>query len=123
MNRCLALLALAVLGGCYTAAQGAAYKWTLQAPSSVVHAPGSKLRFTVETKTLDGKPIGNVPYVWVVDWVGLHGAEHNGESSREESILVKGGPGTAHLYILASDPNGRLVEVARTRFEVAYPQP
>lgn len=124
MKAVLSLLGLAVIAGCSTpAAQAAAYKWKLNAPSTVVIAPQSKIHFTVETTTLDGKPIGDIPYVWVVDWVGLHGMQHNGESSHEEAILVKGGPGTAYLRILARDPNERLAEVAKASITVSYPQP
>ena len=123
MRFILPVLGLTLIGGCHVCAPAGDYTWTIQAPAAVAHAPHSKVRFTVETKTLDGQPAAGVPYIWVIDWVGIRGVQHNGESFREESILVKGGPGTAQLYALACAPNGHLVEVARVRLEVNWPQP
>ena len=103
--------------------QAAPYRWTVNAPDSVVHASHSRLHFTVETSTADGRSVDNVPYVWAVDWAGRHGVEHQGRSFQEEKILVKGEPGFAVLRILASDGGDRLVEVARATIRVTGPQP
>ena len=123
MRTFLSTLVLASLGACHVSAPAGNYTWSVQAPENAVHAPHSKLKFVVETKAADGKPVTGVPFVWVVDWVGLHGTEHNGDSFAEESILVKGGAGMAYLRILALDPNGRLIEVVSKTFNVSYPQP
>ena len=112
-----------LLSGCLVTGPAAPYQWTLRAPASVVHAPHSHLHFTVETTTTDGRAVDAVPYMWAVDWVGLHGVEHQGRSFREERILVKGESGTAVLRILASDGGDRIVEVARTEIQVTGPQP
>jgi hypothetical protein len=117
------ILSALLLAGCLVTGPAAPYRWTLRAPASVVHAPHSRLQFTVETATADGRPVDAVSYVWAVDWVGLRGVEHQGRSFREERILVKGEPGTAVLRILASDGGDRLVEVARAEVQITGSQP
>jgi hypothetical protein len=115
----LGLAAVAVMAGCKTpAAPAANYQWSVKAPSQVTLGSKSKLRFVVETRTPDGQVAAEVPYRWVVEWVGLHGSEHQGYSSREEEITVKGGPGKASLRILASQGEDRKVEVAHAQFDV-----
>lgn len=124
MARMLPRILPAVLfAGCLVSGPAEGFKWTVRAPSEVVHAPHSRLHFTVETSTSDGKAVQGVPYVWYVDWVGLRGVEHQGRSFLQESILVKGGPGTAVLRILAHDPYDRPVEVAQAPIRVIWPQP
>ncbi len=118
-----AILSALLLTGCLVTGPAAPYRWTLRAPASVVHAPHSRLHFTVETTTADGRAVDAVPYVWAVDWAGLRGAEHQGRSFREEHLLVKGELGVAALRILASDGGDRLVEVARAEILVRAPQP
>lgn len=118
-----ALLATMLLAGCLVAGPVAPYQWTLRAPASVVQAPHSKLHFTVETRTSDGSLVDDAPYVWIVDWVGIHGVEHQGRSFREERIHVKGEAGPAVLRILAHDGRDQLVEVARATILVTAPQP
>ena len=81
-------------------------------------APHRRLSFSVETTTPGGAIEQGVPYIWVVDWVGVQGVEHQGRSYREESIRVKGGAGTARLRILAIDRGERLVEVASIPVEI-----
>jgi len=117
------ILSTALLAGCLVTGPASGTTWTLRAPGSVVHAPHSRLRFTVETLASDGRPVDGVHYIWSVDWVGLHGAEHQGRSFREESILVKGEPGAAVLRIFAHDGGGGLVEVARSSVLVTRPEP
>ena len=117
------LLSAGLLAGCLVSGPAQGYTWTLKAPATALHAPHSRLHFTVETSPPDGRSIEAVPYVWTVDWVGLRGVEHNGHSFRDQSILVKGEPGTAVLRILACDPTDRLVEVARAQVQVTWPQP
>jgi hypothetical protein len=109
----VALGMLGLLAGCKTAAPAAGYQWSVKAPSQVTLGSGSKLRFVVETRTPEGNVVADVPYLWVVEWVGVHGAHHQGYSSREEDISVKGGPGKASLRILASHGDDKKVEVAR----------
>ena len=118
-----AILAALLLTGCHVTASAAPYRWSLRAPPSVVLGAHSRLHFTVETAAADGRAVEDVPYIWAVDWVGLHGVEHQGRSFREERILVKGEPGIAVLRILASDGGDRLVEVARTSIQVTQPLP
>ena len=117
-----ALLVL-LLAGCHVASSAEAYRWTLKPPAIVSAPPHRRLSFSVETTTPGGAIEEGVPYVWVVDWVGVHGAEHQGRSYREESIRVKGGAGTALLRILAVDRGERLVEVARATVEIPPAQP
>lgn len=118
MRPCILLLLASALSGCHVVAAGGDYRWTVKAPAKVENAPHSKLHFTVETTTAGGAAVDGVPYVWVVDWVGVHGVEHQGHSYREEAIRVKGESGVAWLRILSLDRYDRLVEVARTSFEV-----
>lgn len=118
-----AILSTLLLAGCLVTGPAAPYRWTLRVPASVVRAPHSHLRFTVETTTPDGRTVDAVPYVWAVDWVGLHGVEHQGRSFREEHLLVKGESGVAVLRILASDGGDRLVEVTRAEIQVTNAQP
>src|SRR5579862_886549 len=99
-----------MLAGCHVAAPAEGYRWILKAPAKVDDAPHSKLRFVVETSTFDGRTVEGVPYIWIVDWVGVHGVEHQGTSFREESIRVKGDAGVASLRILAVGRYDRLVE-------------
>ena len=112
-----ALLAL-LLAGCHVASSAEAYRWTLKPPPTVSAAPHRRLSFSVETTTPGGAIEQGVPYIWVVDWVGVQGVEHQGRSYREESIRVKGGAGTARLRILAIDRGERLVEVASIPVEI-----
>jgi len=109
-------LALTLVAGCLVAATTEEYRWTVKAPSKV--PMDGKLHFTAEARSMSGTPVMEVPFVWKVDWVGVHGIRHQGSSYNEERIQVKGGPGTAVLRILAFDPAHRLVEVARATFEV-----
>lgn len=117
------ILSAMLLAGCLVSGPAEGYRWTLRAPVEVVHLPHSRLRFKVETSTPDGRPVEGMPYIWYVDWVGVHGVEHQGRSFYEESILVKGGPGTAMLRILAHDRYDQLVEVARAAIQVSWPEP
>jgi len=114
----LGLAAVALTAGCKTAAPAANYQWSVKAPSQVTLGSKSKLKFVVETRTPDGQGVADIPYLWVVEWVGLHGMEHQGYSSREEDITVKGGPGKATVRVLASHGEDKMVEVARAEFEV-----
>ncbi|HLY73989.1 MAG TPA: hypothetical protein VKU80_07705 [Planctomycetota bacterium] len=123
MRLSLSVLLAMALAGCHVASSAEAVHWTVKAPSQVDDAAHSKLRFVVETTTPSGAVVEGVAYVWIVDWVGVHGVEHQGVSYREEAIRVKGGPGTAWLRILAVDRYDRLVEVARASFEVTLVQP
>jgi hypothetical protein len=113
----LGLAILVLVSGCKSAAKGVDYRWSVKAPAQVPLGSGSKLRFTVETRTADGQVVGEVPYRWVVEWVGVHGSQHQGYSMREEEISAKGGPGTAQIRILAYDQSNKVVEVARASFE------
>ena len=121
MRPCIAFLFAMGLSGCHVASYADGYRWTVKAPAKVEDAPHSKLHFVVETTSPSGAAAEGVEYVWFVDWVGVHGVEHQGSSYREESIRVKGGPGVAWLRILAVDRYGRLVEVAKASFEVNQP--
>jgi hypothetical protein len=114
----MVILLVTALSGCHVAATAGEYRWTVKAPAKVEDAPHSKLHFTVETTTPSGAAVDGVPYIYVIDWVGVHGVEHQGHSYREEAIRVKGGTGVAWLRILAVDRYERLVEVARSSFEV-----
>jgi hypothetical protein len=111
------LLSVASTAGCHVAATAEGYRWSVKAPATVMHQPHSRLTFTVEARATDGQLVAEVPFVWFVHWVGVNGVEHQGWSSREHSILVKGDSGTATLRILARGPYG-LVEVARHEFKV-----
>src|SRR5688572_17803508 len=104
-------LALALVAGCFVASEAGEYRWTVKAPSKV--ALDSKLHFTAEAVAPDGTPVADAPYVWRVDWVGVHGIRHQGRSFDEERIQVKGDPGRAVLRILAVDRYNHMVEVAR----------
>lgn len=114
------VLALTLVAGCYVAATTEEYRWSVKAPSKA--ALESKLHFTVEAHAPDGALAIDAPYVWRVDWVGVKGARHQGHSSEEERITVKGEPGTAVLRILAIDHAHHLVEVARATIEVTASQ-
>jgi hypothetical protein len=114
------VLALTLVAGCYVAATTEEYRWSVKAPTKV--SLEAKLHFTVEATTLNGTPIADVPYVWRVDWVGVKGIRHQGRSSGEERIVVKGEPGTAVLRILALDRSHHLVEVARATLDVTASQ-
>ena len=113
----LMLLTLAAATGCHVAATAEGYRWSVKAPSTVMLQPHTRLTFSIEARAADGQPVAEVPFIWFVQWVGVNGVEHQGWSSREHSILVKGDPGTATLRILASGRYG-LVEVARHEFKV-----
>lgn len=123
MKFCTALLGIGLLAGCHVAATAEDYTWTVKAPSTVTHAPHSRLYFSVETSGADGRHASGVPYIWTVDWVGVHGLSHNGISDRQEEILVKGSNGTALLRILAIDRQNQIREVARASIEVLAPTP
>lgn len=112
-----------LLTGCHVASTAEEYRWSLKSPPTVTAAPKSRLSFSVETTTPGGRAEEGVPYIWVVDWVGVHGVQHQGRSSREESIRVKGGAGTALIRILAFDREDRLLEVARAPVEIQLSQP
>jgi hypothetical protein len=114
----LGLAIVVVLAGCKSAAPAANYQWSVKAPSQVTLGSKSKLRFTVETRTPDGQVAAEVPYLWVVEWVGVHGSQHQGYSGREQDITVKGGPGKASVRILAAHGEDKHVEVARAEFDV-----
>jgi hypothetical protein len=118
MKTLLAITLLALGSGCKVAAEGEYYRWSVKAPSQVPLGSGSKLRFVVEARSPDGRPVVDVPYIWVVEWVGVHGIRHQGWTGREERIQVKGDPGRAYVRILAVGPNHETVEVARADFEV-----
>ena len=62
-----------------------------------------------------------VSFFYVIQWVGLQGWDHRGVSFAEQSIRVKGSPGTAYIRIYAYDKDDKLVEVAKQSFEVAVP--
>lgn len=121
----LTALTLLILpaGGCKVAATAEDYRWSLTAPSQVVDAPHSKLRFVVQAQTPDGRLAGEVPYMWVVDWVGVRGIRHQGWSGREEHLQVKGDPGTAVLRILVFNHAHDIVEVAQASFQVTAGEP
>jgi hypothetical protein len=123
MRPCLSVLIALALSGCHMASSAEGVRWTVKAPSKVDNAPHSKLRFVVETTTPSGAAVEGVAYIWIVDWVGVHGVEHQGYSFREEELRVKGGPGVASLRILAVDHYDRLVEVAKASVEVNVVQP
>ncbi len=119
----LGLAAVALMAGCKTAAPAANYQWSVKAPSQVALGSKSRLKFVVETRTPNGQGVADVPYRWVVEWVGVHGVEHQGYSAREEDITVKGGPGKASVRILASQGGDKKVEVARAEFDVIQETP
>jgi len=122
-NLCL-MICGPILAGCLVTARAEEYQWTVKGPSKVVLTPHGRLHFMVETTTADGRPAVDVPFVWVVDWVGVAGAEHQGRSYREHHILAKGAPGTAILRILATRGGYEgLVEVARSSFQVEWGEP
>ena len=123
MKTLLGLTAFVLLAGCKVAATSEEYRWSVKAPSQVSLGAHSKIRFAVETSSLDGRQVAEVPYMWIVDWVGVRGIRHQGWSLREESIQVKGGPGTAVLRILAFDRHHEIVEVARASIEVGTESP
>jgi hypothetical protein len=118
MRIILSTVVVALLAGCQVAATAEDYHWTVKAPAKVVMEPHSRLQFVVEANTSAGTPVRGVPYIWTVDWVGIQGVRHQGWSFEEESLRVKGAPGTAVLRILAYDRWDRIVEVARASFEV-----
>ena len=118
----LLVLALLTLAGCKVAATADDYQWTVKVPAQVSHASHSKLHVVVEAHA-QGRLVAEVPYMWVVDWVGVHGVRHQGWSSREEDIVVKGGPGTATVRVLVFDRGHNVVEVARASFEVTAETP
>jgi hypothetical protein len=70
-----------------------------------------------DVRGADGAEKRDVGYSWSVDWPGLPGAMHRGRSFVEESLRVKGLPGTAQLRIYAEDGAGRRVQVLRQPFE------
>jgi len=123
MKFCTAWLAIVLLAGCHVAATAEDYTWVLKAPSTVPHAPHSRLTFSVEASGADGRHVSGIPFVWMVDWVGVRGLNHNGISDRQEEILVKGTTGTAVLRILAIDRQNQMKEVARSTVEVVAPTP
>lgn len=113
---------LLLLAGCKVAASAGDHVWTVKAPPKV--EIGSKLRFTVETHDLGGAPVREVPFIWKVEWAGLEGVRHQGWSFREESIRVKGDPGTGVVRIFASVDGDEMAEVGRASFQVlAAPPP
>jgi hypothetical protein len=114
----LGIAIVALMASCKSAAPAANYQWSVQAPSQVTLGSKSRLKFLVETKTMDGQMAADVPYLWVVEWVGVHGVEHQGYSGREQDITVKGGPGKASVRILAAHGEDKHVEVARAEFDV-----
>ena len=116
MRSLLGLSLMALLASCQSAAKAKDYRWTVKVPPKI--EVESKLRFTVETTTPDGAAARDVPFVWKVMWVGVDGSHHQGYSSKEQSIRVKGAPGKAKLHIFADDPAGELVEVASETIEV-----
>jgi hypothetical protein len=118
MKTLRAFTLLTLLAGCKVAATSEDYRWSVKAASPVVDAPGSKLTFVVEARAPDGRVITDVPYIWMVEWVGVHGIRHQGWSGREERIQVKGDPGPAFVRILAASHGAGTVEVARASFEV-----
>ena len=122
MSRLFSLAALVAVGllsnGCRTWGTVEGTTWTLKAPSKVAYGPGNKLVFTVETTTPEGKRVEGLSYDWIVEWVNLHGSSHKGKSFAEQSISVKGSPGTAYLRIYAYDKDQKLVEVAKQSFVV-----
>ncbi|HZE96106.1 MAG TPA: hypothetical protein VE981_03695 [Planctomycetota bacterium] len=114
-----ALFLLASLAsGCRTWGTVDGYKWSVLVPSTVTHGPGDKLTFTVETTTPSGEKVEGISYIWIVEWVNLHGWNHKGSSFSEQSISVKGSPGTAYVRIYAYDREDKLVEVAKAPFQV-----
>jgi hypothetical protein len=118
MRMMLSAVAVALLAGCHVAATAEDYRWTVKVPAKIALEPHSRLQFAVEATTSGGRSVRGVPYVWTVDWVGIRGLHHQGWSFEEESLRVKGDPGTAVLRILACDRWDRIVEVARASFEV-----
>jgi hypothetical protein len=114
----LGLAAVALMAGCKHAAPAAGYQWSIKAPAQVTLGSKSKLTFVVETRTPDGQMAVDVPYRWVVEWVGVHGVEHQGYSGKEQEISVKGGPGKASIRVLGSQGEDKKVEVAHASVEV-----
>jgi hypothetical protein len=114
----IGVLVVALLAGCKSAAPAANYQWTIKAPPQVTLGAHSKLKFNVETRSMDGQLVADVPYRWVVEWVGVHGVEHQGHSSREQELSVKGGPGMGSIRILAAQGEDKKIEVARATFDV-----
>ena len=123
MRTLLTFSLLAILAGCKVAATAEDYRWSVKAPSQVSLVPKSKLHFTVEARTSDGHLVAEVPYMYAVEWVGVHGLRHQGWSSREEYIVVKGDPGMAFLRILVLDRYHNITEVARSTVEVTAETP
>lgn len=115
MKTFVTLSVLALLGGCKVAATAENHVWTMKAPTQV--ELDSKLLFVVETHH-QGQPVRDVPFVWRIEWAGLDGIRHQGKSFREESIRVKGDPGTAVIRIFAFDLDDNLIEVTRASVRV-----
>src|SRR5882757_8841106 len=86
MRPCILLLLASTLSGCHVVGTAGEYRWTVKAPAKVDNVPHSRLHFVVETTTPKGTAVEGVAYVWIVDWVGVHGVEHQGFSFREEAI-------------------------------------
>ena len=122
MNRLYLLTVLFALSllpaGCRTWATAEGTHWTVQAPSKVPHNPNDKLVFTVEATNAESQRVEGVSYVYQVEWVNVHGSNHKGRSFEQQSITVKGSPGTAYLRIYAYDKDQKLVEVAKHPFVV-----
>jgi hypothetical protein len=117
MRTTTAILAAAALAaGCRApAGKRDDHAWSVRLPRTLF-CRGERLAFTVETRGADGAARRGVGYAWSVDWPGLPGAMHRGVSFAEESIRVKGLPGTGFLRIYAEDAAGRRVQVLRQEF-------
>lgn len=112
----MALLGIPALSGCKTWAQAGEHAVTIEAPATVHR--GEKFFFTVTVKGSSGNVLPGVAYQWKVDWGGVEGIFHNGKSTVEQRINVKGAPGAAILHIFGYDDQGQVTEVGKREFQV-----
>lgn len=110
------LLALLCLSGCIPWAVRGQHQLKVVAPASV--APGAVFRFQVEIKDLDGQPLRNIHYGWLIDWPEVRGILHTGISFEPQEMMVKGGAGKAALRLHVHDEKGRTSQVDRFDFRV-----
>jgi hypothetical protein len=119
MRTLLGLSLLALLASCHPTQRDEDLLWSVKVPPQVAHQ--WTLRFTVETTNPGGELVGDVPYYWKVAWVGEESGPFEGRTSREQTIPVKGGLGTATVHVLTNDPRDKQVEIVRKSFEVVAP--
>lgn len=118
-----ALLGTLLLGGCRTWGTVDGYKWTIKAPKKVMKhlRESNQLVFQVESHLSTGEAAEGISFYYVIQWVGLQGWDHKGTTFDDQSIRVKGSPGTAYIRIYAYDKDDKLAEVAKEAFEVVVP--